>query len=51
VPERAVEALPGRERGRALVRLVLVVEEEDGHASMLARQALPFIGADPEPAP
>jgi hypothetical protein len=45
--ERAVEALPGGERGRAFVRLVPVVQEESGHGWIVARKPPGFIGGDP----
>jgi hypothetical protein len=35
MPERAVESLPGGERGVTFVRTMLVVEEENGHGSIL----------------
>jgi hypothetical protein len=47
MPQGAVEALPGGERSGTFVRLVLVVEEENGHKSILDRQALPYIGGAP----
>jgi hypothetical protein len=36
MPQRAVEALPGGERSGTLVRLVSMVEEENGHGAILA---------------
>jgi hypothetical protein len=47
MPQGAVEALPGGERSGTFVRLVLVVEEENGHVSILAPTPPRFIGDEP----
>jgi hypothetical protein len=47
MPQGAVEALPGGERSGTFVRLMLVVEEEDGHTWILARKPPSFIGVEP----
>ena len=47
VPERAVEAMPGGKCGRTLVRLVLVVEDESGHAAILSPTLPRYIGVGP----
>jgi len=47
VPQRAVEALPGSEGGRTLARLVLVVQEEERHATILSPRGRLNIGRRP----
>jgi hypothetical protein len=47
MPEGAVEALPSGERRRTLVRLVLVVEQENRHGGILRETAPRFIGDSP----
>jgi hypothetical protein len=47
MPEGAVEPLPGGERSGTFVRLVPVIEDEDGHGEILARQPLWLIGDEP----
>jgi hypothetical protein len=47
MPEGAVEALPSGERGRTLVRLVLVVEQKERHGGILRETGRRFIGDSP----